>query len=112
MNQQEYEATMERVDELCCKCDLTLEENDELDRLSDLICDYEDVHYPIDDATPAQILDFMMTFAQSWTTESLSAVSNIAIEAILEIRHGTRVPTDEEAKILAKVLHISEDVFK
>ena len=35
-------------------------EDEELDRISDLVIQYEDEHYPIDDPDPASIVEFML----------------------------------------------------
>ncbi|MCE2500885.1 MAG: hypothetical protein J4G13_08495 [Dehalococcoidia bacterium] len=55
----DYEAALARIDELIHSVPGS-EEDAELDRISDLVIQYEDEHYPIEKPEPAPALEFLL----------------------------------------------------
>lgn len=55
----DYEAALARIDELIGSVPGS-EEDAELDRISDLVIQYEDVHYPMEKPEPAPALEFLL----------------------------------------------------
>lgn len=98
-NEAEYEAALARISELL-KADYDSPEGKELDRITDLVIEYEDEHYPMDDdPNPHSMLEFMLD-QQMVSREQLIPLAggDAALDAILEEREAL---TPE----LARVLH-------
>ena len=55
----EYEAVLVRIDELIDSVP-GIEEDAELDRISDLVIRYEDEHYPMENPETAPVLEFLL----------------------------------------------------
>ena len=55
----DYEAALARIDELIVSVPGSAE-GAELDRISDLVIRYEDVHYPMEKPEPAPALEFLL----------------------------------------------------
>ena len=79
----DYEAALARITDLIHSPPDSAEEA-ELDRLSDLVIQYEDVHYPMEDPEPDTIIEFLLD-QQMVTREQLLplAGSDASLDAIL-----------------------------
>ena len=55
----EYEAALARIDHLIHSAPGS-EEDAELNRISDLVIQYEDEHYPIGNPTPDALVEFLL----------------------------------------------------
>jgi HTH-type transcriptional regulator/antitoxin HigA len=79
----DYEAALARITDLIHSPPDSAEEA-ELDRLSDLVIQYEDVHYPMEDPEPGALIEFMLD-QQMVTREQLLplAGSDASLDAIL-----------------------------
>ncbi len=79
----DYEAALARITALIHSPPNSAEEA-ELDRLSDLVIQYEDVHYPMEDPEPDAIIEFLLD-QEIVTREQLIplAGSDASLDAIL-----------------------------
>jgi len=59
-NEADHRRALARIEALMDAANLTAEQGDELDALVTLVSAYEDKHFPIRDATPIQVIEFMM----------------------------------------------------
>lgn len=101
--ESEYEAALARIDELLGSEPFS-PEDDELDRISDLVIRYEDEHYPIENPSPSALVEFLLD-QEIVTREQLLALvgSSADLDAILS---GQKEITPE----LAQLLHEHYDV--
>jgi HTH-type transcriptional regulator / antitoxin HigA len=81
---------------------------DVLNYLSDLVIPYEEEHYPIGDASPRDLLEFLME-QQGLKQEDLADCAPQS--RISEILNGKRTVSKEIAKRLAKRFKVSVDLF-
>jgi len=112
--EKEYEAAMARIDELL---PLTWgdgipedsPENIELSLLSDLVAEYEDVHYPI--ATPwlVEILKLRM-YEMGLSQKSVAALLGISAPRMSEIMHGKTEPSLSLARTMCLKLNITPEM--
>ena len=79
----DYDAALARISELL-GAEPYSPEDEELDRLSTLVEEYEDEHYPIDDPDPHSMLEFMLD-QEMVTREQLIPLAggDAALDAIL-----------------------------
>ena len=80
----DYEAALARIDELIGSVPGS-EEDAELDRISDLVIQYEDVHYPMEKPEPAPALEFLLD-QQMVSRERMAALAGDGadLDAILD----------------------------
>ena len=99
----EYEAALARIDDLLGSEPYS-PEDEELDRISDLVIRYEDEHYPIENPTPDALVEFLLD-QETVTREQLIPLvgSSTDLDAILA---GQKEVTLE----LAQLLHEHYDV--
>jgi HTH-type transcriptional regulator / antitoxin HigA len=81
---------------------------DVLNYLSDLVIPYEEEHYPIPDASPRDLLEFLME-QQGLKQEDLADCAPQS--RISEILSGKRTISKEIARRLAKRFKVSIDLF-
>jgi HTH-type transcriptional regulator / antitoxin HigA len=81
---------------------------DVLNYLSDLVIPYEEEHYPIPDASPRDLLEFLME-QQGLKQEDLADCAPQS--RISEILSGKRTISKEIAKRLAKRFKVSVNLF-
>jgi len=98
------------VGELLKKGDrLSPEEDKLLDLLSDLIENYEDKVYPIEDAPPNEMLKFLMRENNLKQGDLLHIFGSSGITS--EVVNGKRSISKEQAKKLAKHFKVSVELF-
>ena len=112
-NDKELDRLIEEVDRLITK-DIKLgalspEEDKLLELLSVLIEEYEDKHYPIDDAPPHEVLKFLMEQNDLKQKDLLHIFGSSGIAS--EVVNGRREISKAQAKALAKHFNISVEVF-
>lgn len=110
----ESEAECRRVEKIVGELlkkgdDLSLEEDKLLDLLSDLIEDYEDRVYPIEDAPPFEMLKFLMTENDLKQTDLLHVFGSSGIAS--EVVNGKRSISKAQAKKLAEFFKVSVELF-
>jgi HTH-type transcriptional regulator/antitoxin HigA len=97
-SEAEYDAALARVSELL-DAEMNTPEGEELDRISNLIIQYEDEHYPMEDPDPNSLLGFLLD-QEIVTREQLIPLAggDAHLDAILSGRRGI-------APELAQFLH-------
>src|SRR5574342_296917 len=109
-NEREYNAAVKRLNELLDEIG-----NDEkhplyslLDTLGTLVHAYEEEHYPIPDATGAEVLRFLMA-EHGLTQSDLPEVGSQGV--VSEILNGKRELNVRQVRSLANRFHVSPAVF-
>lgn len=113
-NEMQYRSIMERMEELLQVVDDNTPENDrnnvELVLLSNLVADYEDVHYPVKEPGLIDILKLRM-FEMGLSQTGLAALPGMNPSKISEILSGKSEPTLKQARKMADELHISPSII-
>ncbi len=104
------DAASELADELAARDDLTPEEAAYLDVLADQIERYEDEHHQIPDASPADVLRYLME-ANELTGATLAAKTGLPKSLISEVLGGTRGLSKARIATLAEFFGVPSDVF-
>ena len=112
--EQQYEATMARIEELLAIVDDNTPSDDknsvELVLLSDLVADYEDVHFPIQTPSLIDVLRLRM-YEMGLSQAALAALLGMNQSKISEILSGKSEPTLKQARLMATKLGISPAVI-
>ncbi|MGI8639225.1 MAG: helix-turn-helix domain-containing protein [Pyrinomonadaceae bacterium] len=112
-NDEELERLTQEVDRLITKDikqgSLSPEEDKLLELLSVLIEEYEDKHYPIPDASPNEILKFLMEENDLRQKDLLPIFGSSGITS--EVVNGKRSISKEQAKKLAEFFKVSVELF-
>jgi HTH-type transcriptional regulator/antitoxin HigA len=113
-NQAEYEAIMNRVDELVELVDDHTPPTDknyiELDFLADLVVAYEKEHYPIGKPILTDVIKSRMN-EMNLTQKTLAEMLGISAPRISEYLTGKSEPTLQVARKMHKELHIDANVI-
>ena len=109
----QYRCAMQRIEELLRIVTNETPEDDinsvELALLSNLVADYEDIHYPISKPSLVDILKLRM-FELELSQRDLAAKLEISPSKISEILSGKCEPTLKQARKMVEVLDISPGV--
>lgn len=110
----QYRCAMQRIEELLRVVKEDTPEDDinsvELVLLSNLVADYEDIHYPISKPTLIEVLKLRM-FELGLSQRDLAAKLEISPSKISEIISGKCEPTLKQAKKMVDVLDISPNII-
>ena len=109
--EKEYEAAMARIEELLPLTwgdDVPADspENIELNLLSDLVADYEDVHYPIGKPSLVSVIKLRM-YEMGLSQCALASLLDMNQSKVSEILSGKSEPTLKQARIISQKLDIS-----
>lgn len=112
--EKEYQAAMARIEELL---PLTWEdgtpedtpENIELSLLSDLVAEYEDIHYPIKKPSLIDIIKLRM-YEMGLTQAAVAQLLGISAPRMSEIMHGKIEPSLSLARTISQKLNIDADI--
>lgn len=112
--EKEYKATMARIDELLPLTwqDGTPEdspENIELELLSELVAEYEDIHYPIGKPSLIDIIRLRM-YEMGLSQKAIAALLGISEPRMSEIMHGKAEPSLSLARTMSQKLNIDANV--
>ena len=112
--EKEYEAAMFRIDELLplTWVDGTPDdslENIELNLLSDLVAEYENIHYPIGKPTLIDILKLRM-YEMGLSQKAIAALLGISEPRMSEIMHGKTEPSLSLARTMSQKLDIEPSI--
>ena len=112
-NEMQYQSILERIEELLKVVDDNTPENDkynvELILLSNLVADYEDIHFPIKKPSLIDILKLRMV-EMGLSQTGLAALLGMNQSKISEILSGKSEPTLKQARKIAEELHISPSI--
>ncbi|MFI3278659.1 MAG: helix-turn-helix domain-containing protein [Rikenellaceae bacterium] len=113
-NEVEYNATMERIEELLLVVGEQTPEDDrssvELALLSNLIADYEDIHYPIAQPTLADILKLRM-YEMKLTQKKIAEMLGVSPSRISDYLNGRCEPTLSIAREISRKLSIDASII-
>ena len=112
--QKEYEAMLARIEELLPLTwgDNVVEdspENIELALISNLVADYEDIHYPIGKPTLVATIKLRM-YEMGLTQNKVAAMLGISAPRLSEIMHGKVEPSLSLARKISQTLNISPSI--
>lgn len=112
-NEKEYKVACVRINEL-----LKVVGNDtpptdpnfiELRLISDLVADYEELHYPVKPLSLAETIELRM-YEMGLTRTNLSEMLNLSKSTISDILNGKREPTLKTARDISRKLNIDAAV--
>lgn len=112
-NERQYKATMERIEELLplVTDDTPLSDRNlvELELLSNLVADYDEVHYPINKPSLPDVLKLKM-YEKDLTQIMLSEIIGVSPSRISEYLTGKSEPTLKVARMICVKLDISPSI--
>lgn len=112
-SENEYNAVLERIDELLRIVDdntpATSKDYVELMLLSDLVADYEDAHYPVATPSLAEVIKLRM-YEMDLTQSAVSELIGVSPSRVSEYLTGKSEPTLKVARNISQKLHITPDV--
>ena len=112
-NEIQYNCAMERIEELLKVVNNDTPVNDknsiELVLLSNLVADYEDIHYPVGKPTLVEILKLSM-YEMGITQHKLASILGMNPSKVSEILSGKSEPTLKQARKMSQKLNISPNV--
>ena len=110
----QYSSAMARIEELLKVVNDNTPDDDvssvELVLLSNLVADYEDVHFPISKPTLRDVMKLRM-YEMGLTQSALAALLGMNQSKISEILSGKNEPTLKQARKMATTLNISPAVI-
>lgn len=113
LNETVYRATMERIEELLPLVDDNTPMDDrnliELDLLSGLVEEYEDVHYPINTPPLADIIKLRM-FEMGINQVKLSELLGVSPSRVSEFLTGRSEPTLKVGREISRKLNIDANI--
>ncbi|SEM76871.1 HTH-type transcriptional regulator / antitoxin HigA [bacterium A37T11] len=109
-SEQQYKAACERIEELLqIVGNETPSDNKdfiELDLLSDLIADYEDLHYPVEPPSLSEVIKLRM-YEMDLNQAELSAILDVSPSRVSEYLTGKSEPTLKIARTISRKLKIN-----
>ena len=106
----ELDAATEVIHELIDQDTRTTAEDDYLGVISDLVEQYEEVHYPMGEVTDAGMLQFLME-VQDRTQTDVARGAKIAASTVSEVLSGKRKLNRTQIGKLARYFHVGPGVF-
>jgi HTH-type transcriptional regulator/antitoxin HigA len=103
------EAAQEKIDLLLAQ-DLDEGGQAYLDALTDLVETYEDAHYPIPDASEAEVLRELMR-SNKFSQAKLAKLAGVSQSTISAVLNGSRSLTKAHVVSLAKLFGVSPSAF-
>lgn len=112
-NKTEYNAIMKRIDVLLTMVNDDTPSTDinliELDMLSELVEEYEDIHYPIETPKLMDVLKLRMN-EMGLTQKKLSEMLNVSQSRVSEYLTGRSEPTLKIAREMSLKLNIDSSI--
>jgi HTH-type transcriptional regulator/antitoxin HigA len=110
-SEAEYERTLEIINRLMSKPEEKLkpEEDVLLELLSQLVERYEDRHYPIPDAQPHAVIQFLMEDRGLQHKDLMPVLGSRGVTS--EVINGKRKPSKTQIKALAEFFKLQPEVF-
>ncbi|MBO7134839.1 MAG: helix-turn-helix domain-containing protein [Bacteroidales bacterium] len=114
-DEKEYKAMLARIEELLPKTwgdDIPDDspEKIELSLLSDLVADYEDIHYPIETPSFIDIIKLRM-YEMGLNQRKLAKLLGISAPRLSEIMHGKTEPSLSLARTMCQKLDIEPSIM-
>jgi len=108
--EDELDAATVVIHELIDQDTRTTAEDDYLGVLSDLVEQYEEVHYPMEEVTDAEMLAYLMEI-QGRTQTDVARGAKIAASTVSEVLSGKRKLNRAQIGKLARYFHVGPGVF-
>lgn len=112
-NEQQYKVILQRIEELLPLVSEDTPVTDknyiELDLLSDLVADYEDIHYPINPPPLVDVIKLRM-YEMGLNQVKLSELLGISKSRVSEYLSGKSEPTLKIAREISVKLNIDADI--
>jgi len=112
-NEQQYKATMERIEELLLLVDDRMPPTDrnliELKLLSNLAADYDEAHYPIEQPVLSEVIKLRM-YEMNLTQTKLSQIIGVSPSRVSEYLSGKSEPPLKVARAISTKLNISPGI--
>ncbi|MEA3446789.1 MAG: helix-turn-helix domain-containing protein [Bacteroidota bacterium] len=112
-NKIQYESTCNRIEELLQVVGNDTPAHDknfiELDLLSELVADYEEVHYPVEAPTLVEVIKLRM-YEMGLTQVKLSKLLNVSPSRVSEYLNNKSEPTLKVARLISKKLNIDANL--
>lgn len=109
----QYKWAMDKIEELLPLVDDNTPTTDknyiELELLSNLVADYEDVHYPINTPTLSEIMQLRM-FEMGLTQQKVAELLEVSQSRVSEYISGKSEPTLKVARNISKKLNIEANL--
>lgn len=113
-NEMQYDAIMKRIDELLKVVNDDTPQTDkdfiELMLLSDIVEEYEEVHYPISTPSLTEVIKLRM-YEMNLTQVKLAEILGVSAPRISEYLSGRSEPTLKVAKAMHHKLNISPSII-
>lgn len=106
----ELDAATEVIHELIDQDTRTVAEDDYLEVISQLVEQYEEVHYPMGDVSDAEMLAYLMEI-QGRTQTEVARGAKIAASTVSEVLSGKRKLNRAQIGKLARYFHVEPGVF-
>jgi len=110
----QYEKALERIDELLLLVDNKTSNKDknyiELDLLSDLVSEYEEIYFPVEKPSLPDIIRLRMAELKI-SQKKLALILNVSPSRISEYLNGKSEPTLKIARLLRDELKIDADII-
>ncbi len=110
----QYEKALERIDELLLLVDNQTSNKDknfiELDLLSDLVSEYEEIYFPVQKPSLPDIIRLRMAELKI-SQKKLASILNVSPSRISEYLNGKSEPTLKIARLLRDELKIDADII-
>ena len=112
-NEAAYRAALKRIDELLLLVDDETPTDDmnylELDMLSDMVEEYEDIHYPIGKPTLIDIIKLRL-YEMGITQSKLAEMLGLSNARVSEILNGKSEPSLKIGRELSRQLNIDPEI--
>jgi len=108
-SEAEYDRVLEIAERLTFKVERTAAEIKILKLIVALIEDYEELHYPMDDVAPHELLQDLMLSNHTQTADLVALVGSQ--EIVSELINGQSVITRAQAKVLGEFFKVSPGLF-
>ncbi len=112
-NEREYEKACERMEELLALVndEVPMNEKDsvELSLISDLVADYEDLHYQVEKPSLIEVLKHYM-FENNITQTKLAELLEVSTSRVSEYLSGKSEPTLKVGRTISRKLDIDAEV--
>ncbi len=113
-NENEYECIMERIEELLKvvgnETPMTDRRMVELDLLSEMVADYEELHYPIEPPTFTEMIRLRMA-EMNLSQKALAELLGVSPPRISEYMNGKAEPTLKVARLMHEKLDIDASIL-
>ncbi len=110
---EQYEALTARMEELLAVVDNETPANDknliELEFISTLIADYEEVHFPMPSPTLAEVIKLRM-FELKMTQAEIAKQIGVSASRMSQYLSGKSEPTLKVARVISQKLSIDADI--